>query len=88
MSSWPGKLNFWQRFATTSVMLVAIVFGVLPQSCSATGQSVEEFLKTKPRWPKLIGTTFRIEGRVATGAGTVLKLHKLPLLFVSEEELP
>tara|TARA_R110002072_G_C7977192_1_gene535663 strand:+ start:18588 stop:20111 length:1524 start_codon:yes stop_codon:yes gene_type:complete len=69
-------------------MLVAIAFGVLPQSCSATGQSVEEFLKTRPRWSKLVGTTFRIEGRVATGAGTVLKLHKLPLLFVSDEELP
>jgi len=58
------------------------------QTCSAAGRSVEEFLKTKPRWPELIGSTFRIEGRVATGAGTVLKLHKLPLLFVSEEELP
>ncbi len=58
------------------------------QTCYAAGRSVEEFLKTKPRWSELIGSTFRIEGRVATGAGTVLKLHKLPLLFVSEEELP
>ncbi len=88
MNSWLRELSLWRRFAPTCVILVAILFGVLPQSCSATGQSVEEFLKTKPRWPKLVGTTFRIEGRVATGAGTVLKLHKLPLLFVSEEELP
>jgi hypothetical protein len=70
------------------VLLTFLSLGHLSQKCSAAGQSVEEFLKTKPRWSQLIGTTFRIEGRVATGAGTVLKLHKLPLLFVSEEELP
>lgn len=70
------------------LLLALLSLGHFSQTCSAAGRSVEEFLKTKPRWPELIGTTFRIEGRVATGAGTVLKLHKLPLLFVSEEELP
>ena len=70
------------------VLLAFLSLGLFSQTCTAAGQSVEDFLKTKPRWPALIGTTFRIEGRLATGAGTVLKLHKLPLLFVSEEELP
>ncbi|MFT5327946.1 MAG: hypothetical protein ACI8P0_005852 [Planctomycetaceae bacterium] len=88
MNSSPRESNFVRRCATVLALLVLIGFAAFPQSCSAAGQSVEEFLKTKPRWPKLIGTTFRIEGRVTTGAGTVLKLHKLPLLFISEEELP
>ena len=39
MSSWPGKLNFWQRFATTSVMLVAIVFGVITMLMIIPGPS-------------------------------------------------
>jgi len=71
-------------------ILLLIIWGLAlsPRVSLATGQSVEDFLKTKPRWSKLVGTIFRIEGRVATGAGTILKLNKLPLLFVSEEELP
>ena len=77
------------RYRPVCLVLLAILsLSLLSQTSMAAGRSVEEFLKTKPRWPKLIGTTFRIEGRVATGAGTVLKLHKLPLLFVSKEELP
>ena len=88
MNSSPRATDPVRRYATALAVLVLFGFGAFPQSCSAAGQSVEEFLKTKPRWPKLVGTTFRIEGRVTTGAGTVLKLHKLPLLFVSEEELP
>ena len=88
MNSLPRASKSVRRFATAFAILLLIGLCSLPQSCSAAGQSVEEFLKTKPRWPKLVGTTFRIEGRLTTGAGTVLKLHKLPLLFVSEEELP
>ena len=82
------KSKTWSSRAAIIVLLAIVVLALSPQISVAAGQSVEEFLKTKPRWPKLLGTTFRIEGRVATGAGTVLKLHKLPLLFVSEEELP
>lgn len=70
------------------IVLVAFVSASAPTALLAAGQSVEDFLKTKPRWPKLIGSTFRIEGRVATGAGNILKLNKLPILFISEEELP
>ena len=68
---------------TLVVMLLACTTSV-----HAAGQSVEDFLKLKPRWPKLVGVSFRIEGRLATGAGTTLKLSKLPLLFISEKELP
>ena len=88
MNDLPRDSNFARSCATVLVLILLIGFGEFPQSCSAAGQSVEEFLKSKPRWPKLVGSTFRIEGRMTTGAGTVLKLHKLPLLFVSEEELP
>ena len=80
--------KLWSSRAAIIVLLAIVALTLSPQIAEAAGQSVEEFLKTKPRWPKLLGTTFRIEGRVATGAGTVLKLHKLPLLFVSNEELP
>ena len=69
-------------------LLIVFAFGWSPSVADAAGQSVEDFLKTKPRWPKLVGTTFRIEGRLATGAGTTLKLSKLPILFISDEELP
>jgi hypothetical protein len=80
--------RFARRRVAALVLLGLLSLSLAPRSSFAAGQSVEDFLKTKPRWPKLIGKTFRIEGRLATGAGTVLKLHKLPLLFVSEEELP
>lgn len=69
-------------------LLIVFAFGLSPSVTDAAGQSVEDFLKTKSRWAKLVGTTFRIEGRLATGAGTTLKLSKLPILFISDEELP
>jgi hypothetical protein len=82
----PGLQPF--RRHTIVVLLIVFVFGTSLSVAHAAGQSVEDFLKTKPRWSKLVGTTFRIEGRLATGAGTTLKLNKLPILFVSDEELP
>lgn len=69
----------------------AILLTVMASCASVAfgaGESVEDFLKKKSRWNKLVGLRFRIEGRLATGAGTTLKLAKLPLLFVSQKELP
>lgn len=77
-----------RRFLMTVCLVNVFVIATSPAVILAAGQSVEDFLKTKPRWSKLIGSTFRIEGRVATGAGKILKLSRLPILFVSEEELP
>jgi hypothetical protein len=88
MNSMSQTPRFVRCRVAAFVLLALCLLGLASRSSFAAGQSVENFLKTKPRWPELVGKTFRIEGRLATGAGTVLKLHKLPLLFVSEEELP
>lgn len=88
MNSLPPIPRLARRRVATLALLALFLLGLATRTSLAAGQSVEDFLKTKPRWPELVGKTFRIEGRLATGAGTVLKLHKLPLLFVSEEELP
>lgn len=69
--------------------LLAIGFLAIVSTTSAfAAQSVQDFLRTRPRWPELVGTTFRIEGRVAVGGGKILRLNKLPLFFVSDKELP
>lgn len=72
----------------TCALQVACLLGSWATASIAAGQPIEDFLKLKPNWPKLVGTSFRIEGRLATGAGTTLKLSKLPLLFISQTELP
>ena len=76
------------RSSAWTILLAACIFALLPAVSVQAAQSVEDFLKIKPRWPKLIGTTFRIEGRVSVGGGTTLRLSKLPLFFISKEELP
>lgn len=82
------SLPFSRDRVAAILMVVLLALGLSSEVSLAAGQSVENFLKTKPRWPELVGSTFRIEGRLATSGGTVLKLHRLPLLFVSEKELP
>ena len=72
----------------TVVLLAVCVIALTPTVAVCSAQSVEDFLKSKSRWPKLVGTTFRLEGRVSVGGGTTLRLSKLPLFFISKEELP
>lgn len=75
------------RTPTATLLILLLSFIISPVSVDAA-QSVQSFLRTKPRWNQLVGTTFRIEGRVAVGGGNILRLDKLPLFFVSDEELP
>lgn len=76
------------RRPTARVLLAICVLAVVSTTPAHAAQSVQEFLRTRPRWPELLGTTFRIEGRVAVGGGKILRLDKLPMFFVSDEELP
>jgi len=59
------------------------------QSAFAGLISAEAFLELKPKWERLVGSKFQIEGRVSTAGGNTLLMRKLQALnFVSAEEVP
>ncbi len=81
-----------RRFPVQSCRRVCVLLGVLalllaPVEASAAPQSVMEFLKLKPRWDKLVGLKFQLEGRFGGSTGDILKLRKLPLGFHSDKTI-
>lgn len=75
------------RVRSLVVALVAVLLTVGP--ASAEPMSVPAFLELKPRWERLIGSKFQIEGRVsAAGENTLLMRNLTGLNFHSKEKLP
>ena len=82
-----GNAHHAPRFFPFALALAIIACA--SQSTVAALISVEAFLELKPRWERLVGAKFQIEGRVSTAGGKTLLMRKLQELnFVSEEDVP
>lgn len=66
---------------------VAFILICFPATAQAQGPlwSVAEFMERKADWDGLIGAPVRVEGRVLTQAGPLLKLQQCPLAFELSE---
>ncbi len=75
------------RLCLRVVLVLAAMVVVGPKSATAAPQSVVDFLKAKPRWEKMVGLKFQLEGRFGGSAGNILSLRKLPLGFHADQEI-
>jgi hypothetical protein len=76
-----------KRRSTRLAVLSAVLLTLAPTWADAAPQSVADFLRMKPRWEKLVGLQFLLEGRFGGSAGPILLLRKLPLGFHADEEI-
>ncbi len=70
-----------------AALVLAVLLATSPGSADAAPQSVVDFLKMKPRWEKLVGLQFLLEGRFGGSAGNILSLRKLPLGFHADQDI-
>ncbi len=75
------------RWRVGIIAISLLVLTLVPTTADAAPQSVLDFLKMKPRWEKLVGLQFLLEGRFGGSAGKILSLRKLPLDFHSDTEI-
>ena len=81
------KANHSPRIVSFALALGLIECGSQPVVAGLI--STEAFLELKPKWERLVGSKFQIEGRVSTAGGNTLVMLKMQQLnFVSEEEVP
>ncbi|MHC4878929.1 MAG: hypothetical protein ACYTGL_20960 [Planctomycetota bacterium] len=69
------------------IVSCAIALVSLAGAANGAPQSVQDFLKLKPRWDKMVGLKFLIEGRFGGSTGEFVNLRKLPLAFRAGERL-
>lgn len=75
------------RLCLRAALVLAVLLATSPGSADAAPQSVVDFLKMKPRWEKLVGLQFLLEGRFGGSAGNILSLRKLPLGFHADQDI-
>lgn len=86
--------NAFNGSAWVPVRTVALVCGLaacLPVRATAETLSVPEFLALQPQWEELAnkGEQLRVEGRVESASGLLLRFRKVPLPFrPAEDALP
>ena len=77
----------FHRLCLRAVLVLAVFLMISPKSADAAPQSVVDFMKMKPRWEKMVGLQFLLEGRFGGSAGNILSLRKLPLGFHSDKDI-
>jgi hypothetical protein len=71
-----------------TVLWFVLSAGVLPSVLlAADAQSLESFLELKPKWPELVGLSFRIEGQYAILGRDSLRMKHCELPFRSAQPL-
>ena len=76
------------QFAICNLLLPLILVLIVPSVTQAAGaQSLETFLELKPKWPDLVGTSFRIEGHYAFLVRDSLKMKNCDLPFKSSQPI-
>lgn len=85
MSSFKSQISeFKYRIGTVCLLLVLH----LPSAAQASSaQSLQSFNELKPKWPDLVGSTFRIEGHYAILARDSLRMKHCELSFESSQPL-
>jgi len=81
------RKRLWKRWPVRIAVLWTLLLALTPARADAAPQSVADFLRMKPRWEKLVGLQFLLEGRFGGSAGPILRLRKLPLGFHADEEI-
>ena len=69
------------------VVLCMLIVATVSSAAVAAPQSVSDFLKLKPRWEKMVGLKFLLEGRFGGSTGRILSLRKLPLGFHADADI-